>query len=498
MNPTSTRLIEGARDALHSAAARCTDDEATSLLTAADALLNQLALRQDPAFFVEHHRRGRDLLSEGVALAGADAAGRARAILDALPSEADPRHTYDRTAELLDRVSEGLELVIESLDHSDVGSFPARAAGWENDLYLHQTSLSGTPTEDADPRQGLTTDRFLAWMRARGVVGEDARISRFEPISMGFSKNTIRVDVDDAGTTTELVLRAERPVPIPFFEGGAITNEFPVVRYAFDAGLPVAEPLWLEVDTAHLGVRFMVSRRALGINYGSSLKVERPLNDTILQDMAGVFARIHSLTPPNGAAVLQGSHLGGLVRPGDTMRDTTAAVVQHWRDFGRSIGVTPSPWLAHGFGWLLANVPDCDEPPVLTHCDYGLHNILIADDRVSAVLDWESAQLGDPAEEMCVYLDDNERFVSRDRMLGWYRDAGGAPIDEYRLAYFRVFYAVKATVHSNFMRQYYSRHRHSPVTVGVHGLTGAHHYTQRLDDAIARAEALQPQAVARR
>ena len=49
--------------------------------------------------------------------------------------------------------------------------------------------------------------------------------------------------------------------------------------------------------------------------------------------------------------------------------------------------------------WLLAHRPPGEEH-VIVHGDFGFHNLLVARDRVTAVLDWELATIGDPLVDL--------------------------------------------------------------------------------------------------
>ena len=51
------------------------------------------------------------------------------------------------------------------------------------------------------------------------------------------------------------------------------------------------------------------------------------------------------------------------------------------------------------FKWLDANRPEVG-PPVLVHGDFRLGNVIVGDDGLRAVIDWELAHLGDPMEDL--------------------------------------------------------------------------------------------------
>jgi aminoglycoside phosphotransferase (APT) family kinase protein len=53
--------------------------------------------------------------------------------------------------------------------------------------------------------------------------------------------------------------------------------------------------------------------------------------------------------------------------------------------------------------WLLAHRPRAEER-VIVHGDFGFHNLLVARDHVTAVLDWELATIGDPLVDLIGFV----------------------------------------------------------------------------------------------
>ena len=60
---------------------------------------------------------------------------------------------------------------------------------------------------------------------------------------------------------------------------------------------------------------------------------------------------------------------------------------------------SPSPKLAVIMAWLRANAPD-SPVTTLVHGDFKPGNVLMEGDQVTVVLDWETAHLGDPHEDL--------------------------------------------------------------------------------------------------
>ena len=89
---------------------------------------------------------------------------------------------------------------------------------------------------------------------------------------------------------------------------------------------------------------------------------------------------------------------------------------------------------------LLHHVPDDDGEPVLVQGDTGPGNFLYIDDRVTAIVDWELAHIGDP-------MDDIAWLSWRATQQGWpdfparlreYEAASGIDVDPARVRYYRL------------------------------------------------------------
>jgi aminoglycoside phosphotransferase (APT) family kinase protein len=68
----------------------------------------------------------------------------------------------------------------------------------------------------------------------------------------------------------------------------------------------------------------------------------------------------------------------------------------------------------------------------LAHCDYNGSNILVRNGRVSAVLDWEFAFAGTPAQDFGNLLRNHPQTDFIDAVVRGYRDAGGSVPDDWR------------------------------------------------------------------
>jgi aminoglycoside phosphotransferase (APT) family kinase protein len=90
--------------------------------------------------------------------------------------------------------------------------------------------------------------------------------------------------------------------------------------------------------------------------------------------------------------------------------------------------------------WL---APEYHGPTVLCHGDVGPKNFMFDDGRITAIIDWENAHLGDPMDDLAWWIFRGHEWLGvagrlSDQLARWSRQAG-MPIDTGRLVYYRAF-----------------------------------------------------------
>ena len=69
--------------------------------------------------------------------------------------------------------------------------------------------------------------------------------------------------------------------------------------------------------------------------------------------------------------------------------------IAKWEGLARDSALEPQPVLAEILAWLRANAPEAQRL-AFVHGAYRTGNLIIRDDRVAAILDWELQVIGDP------------------------------------------------------------------------------------------------------
>jgi aminoglycoside phosphotransferase (APT) family kinase protein len=125
--------------------------------------------------------------------------------------------------------------------------------------------------------------------------------------------------------------------------------------------------------------------------------------------------------------------------------DPVGKQVESWHESFRENRLEPHPVLDWLFGWLRDHAPR----PVrhaLVHGDLRPGNFLYEGDRVTALLDWEMAHVGDPAEDIgWIYrkLWSPEKFLSLDEFLTIHAEQAGFVIPRRSIIYYRIFSEAK-------------------------------------------------------
>jgi aminoglycoside phosphotransferase (APT) family kinase protein len=101
--------------------------------------------------------------------------------------------------------------------------------------------------------------------------------------------------------------------------------------------------------------------------------------------------------------------------------------------------------------WMEDNIPYA-QPLVLVHGDFRNGNFIVGPEGIRAVIDWEMAHLGDPAEDFGWACINVWRFGTdlpvgglgtRDDLFAAFEAAGGGPVDPKRAHFWEVFGCLK-------------------------------------------------------
>ena len=283
----------------------------------------------------------------------------------------------------------------------------------------------------------ITPERLRDYLRAR-FADPGIEVTACKALPGGYGKETTLFEVSGSALSGAFVMRRDRLIPTMDNDCHRIEHEFPVIRAAHERGFPAPEALWLDTEHELLpGGNFIVMRRAPGTAGGNVFGAAGVVSKEMTELLATSMARLHSLPPLTELGKLTDGIAPELWEL--SPKEATKRYIASIRDMYVAEMVMPSPAALAIYGWLLDNVPDSPGRAVLLHGDIGFHNFIVDEGRLTAVVDWEFAHVGDPAEDVGYVRNTSGSSLDWPTFIAAYRAAGGPEIDEQRLRYFQLW-----------------------------------------------------------
>ena len=284
----------------------------------------------------------------------------------------------------------------------------------------------------------ISADTLTRYLQRRFPEQTDIQATGITTIPGGRSKGTILFDCVGGGKHTPMVIRKDFSKN---FMGCTVSDEYPIVRAAWQAGLPVPEPYWLESDAGILDGRFIVFARVRGKAAGTMF--EPKTTPAVVRELAAVIAKLHALD----------IRKAGLT---DTLEFAAApfavgAMIE--KSYQKHRARKPLDLLyeaAHA--WLMNHLGCVQKDTVLVHGDLALHNVMADGTVVTALLDWEMAHAGDPAEDLLSLKALAETLIPWSEFMDLYVQHGGAPVSAERERFFSIWKLLKYSLYASSAR----------------------------------------------
>lgn len=266
------------------------------------------------------------------------------------------------------------------------------------------------------PDPGSSIDeRLAAWLSSaeerpvevRGLAAVSAGARRFNALF-------------DAVTEDGIRRLAITMIPTAAIQLLDVTGEAAIRTAAETVGVPVPHVHHVCVDEDVLGGPFFISTAVEGETIPRRLLRlvhEHGIGERVVAQLGHAMGRLHSIDDPPQA----------LARPVGAGPIESALI---GLDELLGLLLAPSPVFSYGARWLEQQAPDEPERITAIHSDIRTGNIIVGPDGLRAILDWETARVGDPMEDLAWPCMRMWRFRKDAHTVG-----GLAGVDVLRRAY---------------------------------------------------------------
>jgi aminoglycoside phosphotransferase (APT) family kinase protein len=287
-------------------------------------------------------------------------------------------------------------------------------------------------------RDPLVVGAALArWIAAR-TGAHDVRVVNAEHPSIGYSSETVLVDLTSSGDggeqTHALVVRLAPPTAGTFRDYDLATQTVAQLAAAA-AGVAIASPE-LVTDLQWLGVPFVVMPRVRGHIIGE-VAVYDPWLESLTEAQR---AQVHEAF----LAAVAATHRADLAVAAGVPQRNNGAELAFWADYlDWSSGGAPLPALVEALDSCRAHRPAVESEPVLLWGDVRLGNVIFGDDLLPlAVLDWDMASVGAREHDVAWFtvLESTMRsllgnhvagFPDRDETIAQYESISGCTLQDF-------------------------------------------------------------------
>lgn len=474
MDHRTALLLNSLKTILASPALRGADDAALGeVLEQADTVLTALLVRHGemPGLIDEARAAYAQLLPQLQPTCGADAAASAalaglKNALAAPPSELEAM--LPAAVDVLNTLHASTAPQARHLCQQMIDIETRYSHGLNAALRAAKTPAAGGAS--AAHVKAYDEDALCRFIVAQYPREQDIRIAKSHFLSGGHSKYTMGIELSGArDLPASLILRADAGAG---FGGSSVVEEYRLLKILHEHGAQVAKPLAIEESGAVFGSPFMLVEKRPGRSIGHMFILPPP-NAATARDIATQLAKIHNIPAEAFGAATAGA--------GTTTRAQVLAWIDQSYASWKSLK-TPGALLEASFRWLRDNIDRYQGRRALVHGDYGLNNLLIHDDRLSCILDWEFAHIGNPAYDLGYFRFQAEALGTWQDFLRAYEAAGGIVPDPVQLDYANLLAETRLTVMTRQVEAAY----YAGLPLGVPGaINAAAGYRNTSDERIA-------------
>ncbi len=233
-------------------------------------------------------------------------------------------------------------------------------------------------------------------------------------------------------------------------ELSSLREQFRVIKALEATSAPTPKAYWYEEDPSILGGAFFVMEKVEGevpnpwSRAGKQFYADAAKRGKLPRSFVEALASLHNLD-------WRAAGLDFIGVPGDG-KDFALREIAKWESLINQSIRKPEPMLTELLMWLKANAPETRRL-AFVHGAYRTGNLIIKDDAIAAIIDWELQVIGDPMYDVAYVLSNLNRegspllscVVEREFFLDYYQQLTGLTVDLEVCRYYEILYMMRST-----------------------------------------------------
>ena len=280
---------------------------------------------------------------------------------------------------------------------------------------LDDAKYSGT--KEVDESLKIEANKLQSWIN--GCVPNAGKIKTIEQFRGGQSNPTYKITTE----SKDLVLRRKPPGKL-LPSAHAVDREYKVITALYETDVPVPKTYGLCEDQDVAGTTFFVMDFLDGDLFWDPMlpSLSKADRKQIYQNKNNTLVKLHSVD-------YEKIGLGEYGKPGNYV----SRQVARWSKQYKASETDDIEAMNNLIKWLPENIPNDDETTIV-HGDYRLDNMILSNNEVMGILDWELSTLGHPIADFsyhCLTWRTQENYYNHKKL----KDLGIPNEQEYRDMY---------------------------------------------------------------
>jgi aminoglycoside phosphotransferase (APT) family kinase protein len=298
-----------------------------------------------------------------------------------------------------------------------------------------------------------TSDVIRDYLQSKLPAARDITLSDLTHLAGGWSHEiyVFNARYRENGDIVErgLCLRKD-PGAALLREFSDLKTQYRVLRALEGTDVPTPRVFWYEDDPSLLDGPFFIMEKIEGevpnpwSRAGKQFYSEAARRGKLPSSFVETLAKLHNLD-------WRAAGLDFIGVPGDG-KDFALREIAKWETLIAESNHKPEPVLTELLMWLKVNAPAAQRL-AFVHGAYRTGNLIIREDAIAAVIDWELQVIGDPMYDVAYVLSDLNRegspllscVVEREFFLERYEQLTGLKIDLEVCRYYEILYMMRST-----------------------------------------------------